>query len=434
MKNLIVLVLLISVFVFPKISFSENRYVRNVATGNGTGTDWTNAWTNLPENLIRGDTYYIADGNYGSYTFDDTEIGTQYITIKKATTFNHGTNTGWDDAYGDGVAIFAKPSQSVISFLSSYWIFDGSVGSGTSGHGFKVILTQIIPNGGVVALASGVSNITISHVEIEGAGDGSGDDGIGSGGSGSDNVVISYCYIHDVGRTIFLTKNCNNWLIEYNHLARNESTPDQHSEGISASTCSNFTFRYNLWEDIEGTGVIVFDGSNLEVYGDVFYHTLNGVAGGLGNGVICTWSAATAINVRIYNNTFIYLPTGRFASFSATSSNITAYNNISFSTGTYNVWVRTTHDYNLYVNDENANEEDHGQYWAGGNELFVDYDNYNFRLTQETYQGRSDFGSPYNQDMDGSTRGADGNWDRGAYEYSSIIDVLEPPSSLRVTQ
>jgi hypothetical protein len=57
--------------------------------------------------LTRGDTYYIADGSYVTYIFDDVASGSLVITIKKATVADHGTETGWLDTYGDGQAVFA---------------------------------------------------------------------------------------------------------------------------------------------------------------------------------------------------------------------------------------------------------------------------------------------------------------------------------------
>ena len=124
---------------------AADRYVRQGASGSGSGSDWSNAYTTLPGNLTRGDTYYIADGTYGGYSFDDANSGTTQITIKKATVANHGTSTGWSDAFGDGVAAFTGQ----INFATSNWVFDGVVGGGpdrwTSGHGFKVTNMSATP-------------------------------------------------------------------------------------------------------------------------------------------------------------------------------------------------------------------------------------------------------------------------------------------------
>ena len=81
MKVLVALFLALSALVADAAS----KYVREAAAGAGTGADWTDAYTALPATLTRGDTYYIADGAYAAYTFDDAISGTTLITIKKAT-------------------------------------------------------------------------------------------------------------------------------------------------------------------------------------------------------------------------------------------------------------------------------------------------------------------------------------------------------------
>src|SRR5205807_5270977 len=88
------------------ISASTNshfHFVRAGATGNGSGSDWTNAYRDLPAGLVRGDTYYVAAGNYGSHTFNDSVSGTSVITIQRATVADHGTEVGWSSSY-DGQA------------------------------------------------------------------------------------------------------------------------------------------------------------------------------------------------------------------------------------------------------------------------------------------------------------------------------------------
>src|SRR3989339_75388 len=101
------------------------HYIRQGATGSNNGSDWTNAWIALPATLQRGHTYYIADGTYGSYTFDDAVSGTLYITVKKAVAGDHGTNTGWQTGHGDGQAEFSG-----FSFSSGYYVIDGQSGGG----------------------------------------------------------------------------------------------------------------------------------------------------------------------------------------------------------------------------------------------------------------------------------------------------------------
>jgi hypothetical protein len=154
-KYLVVVLLLIAV---PSLAADNLYYVRAGATGTGTGADWTNAYTTLPAVLSRGTTgatYYIADGNYEGYLFNSTSAladGTKIITIKKATVADHGTDTGWDNGYGDGQAVFqysdygtvamAGYKLSTFRILTSYITIDGAVGSGSDpdDYGFKLVM------------------------------------------------------------------------------------------------------------------------------------------------------------------------------------------------------------------------------------------------------------------------------------------------------
>src|SRR5580765_2943558 len=112
--------ILISFLLIPGTSFAANHYVRAGATGSGTGNDWTNAYTNLPSSLTRGDTYYLADGSYGSHTFNDANSGSSVISIVKATPAAHGVATGWSDAFGAGQAVFSH-----WNIYTDFYTFDG---------------------------------------------------------------------------------------------------------------------------------------------------------------------------------------------------------------------------------------------------------------------------------------------------------------------
>ena len=273
------------------------HYIRDGASGIADGSDWTDAWDDLPATLTRGDTYYIADGSYNSYTFDDAESGATYIYIKKAIVADHGTGVGWNDNYGDGVAEFAA-SKNMWVLNTGYWDIDGQVGSGISGHGFKLDVTSNPDWGGAIDI-NDTDHIVIAHVEVSGYGEGANDDAVDVGGGGSDYLTFSYCYFHDQGRAPFIFSYSDYVTIEYGYFARNEATGEQHSEGVSSSDGTNFTIRYNIWEDIEGTGVILMNGSYLWVYGNVFFRTPSG--GTISNGIVAKWSASPLDHVYVYN-------------------------------------------------------------------------------------------------------------------------------------
>ena len=110
-------IILFVVLLIPAICLSANYAVGPSATGNGSGSDYNNlmAWSFTP---VRGNTYYLVDGSYGSKTFSTAVSGTTLITIKKATESDYGGLSNWSSTYGDGQAIFTGE----VSFRSSYWL------------------------------------------------------------------------------------------------------------------------------------------------------------------------------------------------------------------------------------------------------------------------------------------------------------------------
>jgi hypothetical protein len=81
-KYFIILFLLIASILFlPTVINAANQYIKDGATGTyaTTGCDtWEDARAcdDLPASLIRGTTYYIADGTYGRHTFQDPCLDT----------------------------------------------------------------------------------------------------------------------------------------------------------------------------------------------------------------------------------------------------------------------------------------------------------------------------------------------------------------------
>ena len=289
-------------------------YVRDGATGNNDGSDWENAFTYLPNHigandyaytdLERGATYYIASGDYTDVTFyfaDDT-AGSQYITIKKATVQEHGTDVGWQDSYENGQAIFGP-----FIVGTSYYIFDGATGGGPgawdTGFGIKVMFDDLSYPDRIRLIDIRGENwwtppmprfLKFQHLELQhrGIDNEQADDGLYSGSStdstmhdedlknsGPQNVTISHCYFHDFGRNPLLVSRGRYWLVEKNLFARNSSSAAIHSEGWQDFYSNDMVVRNNIWNDIEGTAVIAFkhnsaySNSNWQIYGNIFYQT-----------------------------------------------------------------------------------------------------------------------------------------------------------------
>lgn len=412
--------------------FAANHYVRD--GGSGDGSDWANAWDALPSTLVRGDTYYVADGTYGSYTFDDAVNGTALITIKKCTAADHGTETGYDAGYCDGQAVFSN-AGTVLTFSTGYHLMDGLVGSGTSGHGFKVLLTSTTANSvyGIHFDGSSGSNNTVRHTEIthsDACTTVDGDhrqDGVRT--SGADYITLQYMYIHRVPINLIMAAGTTNWLVEYSWLEESHSTSSNHGQAIyhGLPSSSAWTIRYNVFKDINGSAAIFFSTrvSDTAIYGNIFWEDASSTCAGTfatGNllGANPGSDETGVTGLRFYNNTIINLDGRGTASddinFDLGSDNL-AYNNIWV--GTTPAFTNVTGDYN----DVNA-----------ATAIFTNYAGDDFHLAAATTAGTT-LASPYDVDMDGVTRGSDSTWDRGAYEYGGsdatppVVTISSPTSS-----
>lgn len=420
MKLFVTIIFLI--IVFFTFGYSENHYVRSSATGKNDGTNWHDAYKQLPSALVRGDTYYIADGQYPGYAFDTAKSGSQYIYIKKATPEDFGTATGWLDEYGDGTAYF---SASMI-FTTSYWVFDGIKGVNTEGYGFKITYSGSGSRVKLVRFDNNPSHIIIKHVDMHHAG------AFGDYGHdiiyslGAQFITVSHCYLHDCGRVPILLRGTSDCIFEYLYVTRNESNANEHSEGISAynGTERNIV-RFCTWDDIEGTGVIVFSGDGWELYGNLFSNCSSA------NGTIATWTKDPyhVTNCKIYNNTIVNQVSWNAGfRFRSTDTGNFAYNNIFYNCENI-AFEGVSHDYNLY--DDNSISESHCQVWTGGTEIFKNYLQHDYKLAMPTISGKSDLQPPYNLDMLDKIRGQDSVWDRGAFEFDPT-QTIDPVTNLRL--
>lgn len=402
---------------------TNQKYVRAGASGTGSGDDWTNAYTSIPGTKVRDTTYWIADGSYSSPgTLSTAASSTSLIRIKKATASFHGTETGWDAAYGDGVATFSGG----IEFTTDYWHFDGTTGGGpdswTSGHGFKITESAASP---LIKIGASSDYVTVRHIELQGTSNS------GGGGSlaqdavavyGGSNFTLSHFYTHAIGRCPFFMVPAPDAVVEYGYIADYVSTESQHSEVWSTQSWSsgNATFRYNVIVHIEGTGGIMWDNSGahsseMRIYGNVFYNTGSGWSNNA-NGLIGGWTGGSGedcYTLRIYNNSFINCTGTIFTDFITRSGDNIAKNNLFYNCDSPNYADIGTHDYNHYINSGGTHSETNGTSATSG-DPFVSYSTLNFRLSGATTAGET-LASPYDVDMYGTTRTTP---DRGAAEYA----------------
>jgi hypothetical protein len=404
---------------------AANRYVRQGATGNGSGADWANAYTSLPATLTRGDTYYIADGSYPGYTFDDS--GSTLITIKKAIENDHGTATGWVAGYGDGQAVFAN-----IVIAASYLRFDGQSGGGPASWQTGLGLAVRNPAGHLVLFSGGPwSHIEFDHVELDGQSTGPQNQEAVYGTSGASDVSFRYCYIHHIGEDIFQMRgNWTNLLVEYSLFAYNYKSSAYHGDVFEygAGTAAGWIHRYNWFDHTEVTYVWgSHDNGTLsgaQIYGNVItnINASNGVVSGLSGDSY----RGTVTGLRFYNNTIANaVNQSGFANLRGVDNQIA--NNIWYNCSSL-AWSTGTHDYNWF-HSSGAQSEAHIQNGTGN--PFVDLASGDVRLAAPTSPGMTL--AICTTDMTSKPRGADGVWDRGAHEYGGTTTTPPPTNAGTLT-
>jgi hypothetical protein len=400
--------------------------VRSDATGNGSGEDWTNAFTKLPGKLIRGHTYYVADGKYPAYTFDDPVSGEEYITVKKATASAHGTNTGWKGDYGDGTATFAY--KLTFAKGTGYYVFDGMTGTGKviGSYGFKID-KPLDPNlqvvGGQCHLAIAAPHVRASHVEIENSGKKFNVTQFGLRIAYAHDVTVSHCFIRNAQVGI-ASGSSYDLIIERNYILDQWSSGEHHGASTNFRDTRDSVFRHNVIERSSGTGAAVWypalrrvvlkdtTASNLrwKVYGNVF---LNCRGRTIGNGG--SVHKNIMVDFDIHHNTFV--GGGKIYTGKTPGPGGKAYNNLWYN-GNAIISGVPEHDYNTALGCKQfktIESEPHSVIGKGN--PFVNLEREDFRLARPTVPGKKALGAPHDKDTDGQTRGADGVVDRGAFEF-----------------
>jgi hypothetical protein len=428
---------------------AANRYVRQGATGNGSGSDWTNAYTTLPTPLVRGDTYYIADGTYGGYTFN--VAGTNTITIKKATVADHGTEIGWSNAYGDGQAIFTGS----INVNSGYLTFDGVVGGGpgswTSGHGF-LFTSNAGTSNRYFEIASGVTNLTVRRTAFIQVGNVNATTAATHAfynASTVNNSLFEYNYINNIGGLPWLLRGGSGNIIQYNYTGdicgMSVADANQHCEAIVIHSMSDMHFRWNYIAESPSSGGFVKNNTptsdSIRIYGNVF-----------ANGYAINCNSGPCTNWRIFNNTF--QNTRGQVGGDGGQTGLLLYNNIIYN-ASWAPRLPGSHDYNWYsvitqtaCNMLSSANENVNKNFPGSCDNVTTttnpFVNSSGNNPEDWRLSSAIVGHPgtnvcaldactgekkYNLDAFGMTRGSDGAWDRGAYEYASGAGDTTPPST-----
>lgn len=281
-------------------------YVRDGASGSGDGSNWTNAYDDLPAALSRGIAYYLADGSYAAYVVDDPLSGTTPITIRKATDQDHGAASDWSSGYGDGTATFTSfrfatgyvslsgwngSTQAIVS--STLLHFRNVIGGGVDPSRVKVIAVD-----GVRALYSSIiaQDVTITRSDFGGfnACDTSFpsdviqvfDDGVDEASS---RITFDNVDVHDVtdngdscagtpgaGRHV----DCMQWLGGHDLIVRNSRFYNCATSNILGEsfrdTLDGFIIENNFFQNVMHPGVALNFGALVHGVNTIRFNTIAG--------------------------------------------------------------------------------------------------------------------------------------------------------------
>ncbi|HTV04897.1 MAG TPA: hypothetical protein VME86_05975 [Acidobacteriaceae bacterium] len=463
--------------IFFALALSQSQAACHAVTptgsGSETGADWNDAYAGIPSTLTRGDVYYFADGNYGSYTFSTPVSGTATIEFRKAQAYDYGRTSdgcsndisaGWNaSTMGSSQAVFSSTGKSLTT-SSNYLIINGNGNQklpwcgGTPGStvtsepsnpadcGFSFV--GLGDNGAgtggstnIIDLGS-ASHITLEYFELIGSGNNNGDLEIFGPGSSYINILHSYerhsgcVFVQDIG---------SNTVIDHSYFwgTEVEGAPDGcHGQAEYIIGGQNNNVRSNnVYRDITGTAVWTFGTGGTkdswQIYNNVVFFSSPQLSfGGLSDAALDCINGSLCTNITYVHNTIVNcLAHGVFGSScgvgfadGASGGSVTVEDNLFYSNpGTIALTTNgttVTEDYNTFLNS--------GSFGKGANDVvvssgspdpFVDWvttSDFNLASENADWGNRLALNAPYSLDVNGNTF----TTDRGAYEMRSATTAL----------
>jgi hypothetical protein len=316
MKNVLI-IFFVLVFAQASNAATQYLYVRDGGTGSNC-TDWSES--NVCDQLSTAvalinrsandaTAIYVADGTYLGARITTAASGTKTITIKKATALDHGTDTGWDNGYGDGQASFqwltrenAHAHTAPLIVDTSYVIIDGNTLSGAENlmgsYGFKFMYPADINTNAsypssnlagihIPSMIGSTTNASYSKVlrcAIEGPGWvsclngdpwGCNNIGISSKLNYTDNLEIAYNYFYG-------------WTVQVGlYNGDNHSVHDNYLEMNVGGTATH------------GEQMIVDNSDSVSIYNNILFQSMTSILGGHNNAHADDTGNS---NIMFYNN------------------------------------------------------------------------------------------------------------------------------------
>jgi len=422
--DLMLSILLLSV---ASVGAANNWYVRPSSAGSNNGQDWNDAWSISGINwssVQPGDTIWLAGGTYGTVLTigaSGTSGNQIYIERVRSTDSVPTAAAGWQSSFDSLVVI-----PNITDTQYSYITVDGRIT-----YGIQIAMG----NGGdgiTLSSANNLNAVNFYNIEIKGPYSSTGSNIHGITGSSStasySNSSISNCWIHGICDA-FYTYHWTNIYIDHCWIADIMADGNEHMDIAYNYPNGTVTWRYNIISNCPADGIFQEYGQ-----GPIYFY---------GNRVINVFTSIIATKTPseggssafygpfyIYNNVFFETGGSGYIGFDDSSANGAMYM-------TNNVWWNASihtggasdpvyHDYNAF---NGTGGEAHGLNNIANS--FVNSGGGDFHLlstSQLINKGAAlaaVTGQTLGTDPDGNTRGADGAWDIGAYEYT-LQNTQEP--------
>jgi len=248
------------------------------------------------------------------------------------------------------------------------------------------------------------------------------------------NLYVGYVAVHSISEA-FRASNWSTAVIERSDLYDIANDGVDHEDTMYSYPSSNVTVRYNFIHNVPNDGLFFEYGGavNFRLYGNVFYNSTYSL--------LTTKAPGNYGPIYIYNNVF--------AAPSPTNYGFIASNGVVTSTGTEvanNVFYNVSHDFpNAHNNAYNyttlngyswpSSEPGSFTFTGDGGMTNIAGGDAHLSSTSVLRNRGSTLAADglLNVDMDGNTRGADGAWDIGAFEFpAAAIAAIAPPVNVSV--
>jgi hypothetical protein len=473
------------VFAFVFIAIGQALAACHAVTPSGagakSGADWNDAYAGLPGTLIRGDIYYLADGNYGNHlSLNTSASGTLTIELRKAQSYDYGAGSncstsigaGWNTStMGSAQAYWQSTGSGQVVTLGSsgYYIINGNGNNagtteiGCGGVNANPPSTMKGPAPNPAACGIRIDDSTCTSTATDGCDGGSGvmngggpgivfesvewfGQGLNSAGNNNSEtyfwfastgnlagVTISHSYIHNTSTTAFtvVSGGWTNGSFDHNYHWGVFDGSTNHGESIQLQgSNSGWTVNHNIWRDQQTNGdvVAVMTGTQKgSIYDNADFCSAGGTSTSCrhNDGFIGCFNSQTCAGYLVYNNTLSF-PSNCGWNVSGGPSTMTVENNIFYNCGSVGMVGGTnTIDYNSYLNSNQAAVGAHDVSSSSAPSPLANSTSVQLASDNALWKNRLSLGSPY--DTADLCSGMAFTTDRGACQYAL---VPSPPTNL----